>query len=110
LNFYSSRQGGSFKPDNHRLMVWDGQSLFPWHVNRFVFPGEKLTADQKKRVGYFQLHQGDWYLVNTGMPEMYDADAKKDVPIKGSVKLTDGAQILLSREDGGRLVQVQLVD
>ena len=110
LNFYSSRQGGSFKPDNHRLMVWDGQSLFPWHVNRFVFPGEKLTDDQKKRVGYFQLHQGDWYLVNTGMPEMYDAGAKKDVPIKGSVKLVDGAQILLSREDGGRLVQVQLVD
>ncbi|GGN60401.1 kinase [Novosphingobium indicum] len=110
LNFYSSRHSGSFKPDNHRLMVWDGQSLFPWHVNRFVFPGEKLSPEQKKRVGYFQLHQGDWYLVNTGMPQMYDAVAKMDIPINDSVKLSDGGQILLSREDGGRLVQVQIVN
>ena len=109
LNFYSSRQGTSFRSDNHRLMVWDGQSLFPWHANRLIFPGEKLSTDQKKRVGYFQYHNGDWYLVNLGMPQMHDVVAKQDVPLGGSVKLADGAQLLLSRDDGGRLVQVQLV-
>jgi hypothetical protein len=41
---------------------------------------------------------------------MYDVVAKRDVPIGGHVKLTDGAQYLLSREDGGRLIQVQLVN
>jgi hypothetical protein len=91
-------------------MVWDGQSLFLWHVNRLIFPNEKLTAAQKKRVGYFQLHQGDWILVNEGMPQMHDVNAKVDVPIGRHVKLTDGSQFLLSREEGGRLIQVQLVN
>jgi hypothetical protein len=43
------------------------------------------------------------------MPTLYDADAKAEVPIGSHVKLTDGAKILLAREDGGRLVHVQLV-
>lgn len=110
LNLYSSRtSGGSFQSDNHRLMVWDGQSLFPWHVSRRVFPNEHLGADQRKRVGYFQRHNGEWYMVNEAMPQMHDVATRKDVPIGGNVKLTEGAQILLSREEGGRLVHVQLV-
>lgn len=110
LNLYSSRHSGTYQSDNHRVMVWDGQSLFSWHVNRKIFPNEHLLPDQKKRVGYFQRHQGDWFLVNEGMPEMYDVIAKKDVPIGGHVKLTDGSQLLLSRTDGSRLIQVQLVN
>lgn len=108
LNLYSSRQKGAYRPDNHRVMVWNGQSLFPWHVNRNLIPNENTTADQKKRVGYFQLHKDDWYLVNERMPQMRDVSAQKDVPIGGHVRLTEGAQILLSSEDGGRLAQVQL--
>jgi hypothetical protein len=45
LNFYSSRTANDFRSDNHRLMVWDGQSLFSWHVNRLLFPNEHLKAD-----------------------------------------------------------------
>jgi hypothetical protein len=110
LNLYSSRHSGAYQPDNHRLMVWDGQSLFPWHVNRNVFPNEHLSADQRRRVGYFQRHQGEWYLVNEGMPQMRDIGAAADVPIGGHVRLTEGCQCLLSNEDGGRLIQVQLVN
>lgn len=43
------------------------------------------------------------------MPTMHDVDAKRDVPIGGNVKLADGARLLLSREEGGRLIHVQLV-
>ena len=110
LNLYSSRHSGSYHSDNHRVMVWDGQSLFPWHVNRKIFPNEHLSTDEKKRVGYFQLHQGDWYLVNEGMPDMHDLLTKTDIPIGGNVKLEDGKQLLLSRADGGRLIQVQMVN
>lgn len=110
LNLYSSRHSGSFQPDNHRIMVWNGQSLFPWHVSRKVFPNEHLPPEQRRRVGYFQLHQGNWYLVNEAMPTMHDVTAKKDVPLGGNVLLADGSQFLLSREDGGRLIQVQLVN
>lgn len=110
LNLYSSRHSGTFQSDNHRVMVWDGQSLFPWHVNRRVFPNERLTPQQRRRVGYFQCHQGAWYLVNEAMPHMHDVTDKRDVPIGGHVTLTDGRQILLSREDGGRLIQVQIAN
>ena len=90
-------------------MVWDGQSLFQWHVNRKIFPNEHLTADQKKRTGYFQFHQGNWYLVNEAMPQMKNLTTNMPVSIGESVKLTEGLQLLLSPEDGGRLIQVQLV-
>ena len=109
LNLYSSKHKGQFHPDNHRIMVWNGQSLFPWHVNRLVSPNEHLTPEEKQRVGYFQLHNSDWYLVNERMPGMQDMATKADVPIGGHVKLLDGSQYLLSRDDGGRLMQVQLV-
>lgn len=109
LNLYSSRHTGSYQRDNHRLMVWNGQSLFPWHVNRRVFPNEHLSPAQRSRVGYFQLHKGEWYLVNQGMPHMLDLGNKQPIPIGGMARLTDGSQFLLSSEEGGRLIQVQLV-
>lgn len=108
LNLYSSRAKGNFRLDDHRVMVWDGQSLFPWHVSRKVFPNEHLAAGDKHRVGYFRLHGGEWYLVNEGMPGMRDVINGKEVAIGEHVMLADGVQVLLSPEDGGRLIQVQM--
>jgi hypothetical protein len=89
--------------------VWDGQSLFKWHANRFVVAGENLKPEDRGRVGYFRLHNGNWVLVNEGLPAMRDVGRGVDVPVGGYVELTDGAQVLLSPEQGGRLMQVQLV-
>lgn len=50
LNLYSSRKEGKYLPDNHRLMVWTGQSMFLWHSNSLIAPNERLTDIQKKRV------------------------------------------------------------
>lgn len=108
LNLYSSRTEGRFQPDNHRVMVWDGQSLFPWHVDRTVFPNEHLDQTLRKRVGYFRAHEGAWYLVNEAMPGMRDLTRGVEVPVGEAVELTEGAQILLSPHPGGRLVSVQL--
>jgi serine/threonine protein kinase len=109
LNLYY-KHGATFKPDNHRVMVYNGVRLNSWHVNRKIFPNEKLTHEQKKPVAYFQFHNGDWYLVNQTLPTMVDVtDDKKLIAPKEMIKLTDGRQILLSEEEGGRLVQVQLV-
>lgn len=110
LNLYSSRQAGSFRPDNHRLMVWTGQSIFAWHANNLIAPNERLTAEQTKRVGYFVLHQQQWWLVNENLPDLMDVQSKQTIPIGGKIELTDGKQILLSKADGGRLVVVQMVE
>ncbi len=110
LNLYSSRKEGAFRPDNHRLMVWTGQSLFLWHANNLVAPNERLTEEQKKRVGYFVLHNGTWWLVNERLPDLMDAATKTSIPVGGKVELKDGLQLLLARGDGGRLVVVQMVE
>lgn len=110
LNLYSSRKQGQFRPDNHRLMVWTNQSLFLWHINRLIAPNERLTAEQKQRVGYFVLHAGQWWLVNEKLPALTEAKTKTAVPIGGKVALTDGLQLLFGKADGDRLVVVQMVD
>lgn len=109
LNLYSSQKPGSFRPDHHRLMVYSNQSIFAWHVNRNIFPNERLNREQTKRVGYFVEHQGAWYLVNEGMPQLRDVGNDVDVPIGGKVRLEDGGKILLSKDIGGRLISIQLV-
>ena len=93
-------------------MVWTNQSLFPWHANNLIAPNEKLADAQKKRVGYFVLHNDVWWLVNEGLPDLMDVTGgvKTPTPIGGKVELADGKQILLSKGDGGRLVVVQMVE
>jgi len=110
LNLYSSRKEGNFKPENHRLMVYSNQSLFQWHVNRNISPNERITPEQKKRVGYFVLHNGAWWLVNERMSDLMDADSKDKINIGEKIELKDGLKLLLSREEGGRLVVVQMVE
>lgn len=113
LNLYSSRKEGQFRPENHRLMVYTNQSLFQWHTNRNVVPNERISDEQKKREGYFVLHNDAWYLVNERMKELMDVtdpNAKKSIPPGGKIELTNGKQILFSKQDGGRLAVVQMVE
>ena len=130
LNFYSRRGGGgsggpahasgsggsgalatSFQPDNARLMVYTGQSLFRWHTDRSVFPNERLTDDEKKRVGYFVFHEGRWWWVNEALPNCTDRTGATPVPVPigGRVELTEGRKVLFSDAPTGRLMVVQLV-
>ena len=91
-------------------MVWSGQSLYAWHVNRLIAPNERTSAEQKKRVGYFVFHNDQWWLVNEGVNGLMSLPDKKPVPIGGKLALDDGGQFVLSTEDGGRLVVVQMVE
>lgn len=85
-----------------------GQSLFKWHADNRVFPNEKLKPEDTKRVGYFVLHEGNWWLVNERLTEMVDINKKQPVPIGGKVKLEQDAKILLQKGEGGRLLMVQM--
>jgi len=109
LNFYSSPKTGTFRPENYRLMVYDKQLLYSWHVNKYVSANEKITPDQKVPVGDFHFHNGKWILINRRLTSMFDKDADKKIEIGEAVELSEGKKILLSTEDGGRLIIVQLV-
>ncbi len=108
LNLYSAREEGRFRPDNQRLMVWTGQSLFLWHTNRLIAPNERLTEEQLRRVGYFVFHEGVWWLVNERLRDLRDVTTGTAIQVGEQVELKEGLQLLLSREEGGRLVVVQM--
>lgn len=110
LNLYSSRHEGTFTPDNYRLMVYNNQYLYMWHVNTNVWPNEKLKEDQRKPVAYFVFHQNKWLLINQRLPDLEDKTERKHIAIGEAVELTDNKQILLSKENGGRLIVVQMVN
>ena len=111
LDFYfCSKAGEAYKPDKSRLMVFNGQSLFLWHIDQTIFPNILLTEEQSKRVGYFQFHDGKWFLVNGSMSGMKNITTGQEIPLKGSIELTEGLQLLLKPGPTGRVVNVKIVN
>lgn len=110
LNLYWSPTTGKFKPENQRLMVYDKQSLYMWHVSRLISPNEKIDPANKKPVGDFHFHNGRWLLINRSLPQMYDKSEDRKIEPGEAVALEEGKKILLSGENGGRLIVVQLVN
>jgi serine/threonine protein kinase len=108
--YYPTHRAGEFRDENRRLMIYKGLSLYPWHVYRQIAPNERLTDAQKRRVGYFQLHQNRWLLVNESLPDLFNESGRVPVLIGQSVELKEGLQLRLSKGEGGRLVHVQMVD
>ncbi len=109
LNFYSERTEGKFVSDNHRLMIYTNQSLFPWHTNRLIQPNERLAEHHKQRQGYFVLHNQQWYLVNERMKTLVNAQTKEAYPVGAQIKLANDMQLLTGTEPGDRLLHVQIV-
>ena len=71
---------------------------------------EKLTDEQKKPVGDFHFYNGKWILINRRLPELWDKDTDTKIEIGQFVELTEGKKILLGKNDGDRLIIVQLVN
>jgi len=110
LDLYFQFKPSVWRPENHRLMVYHNQYLFQWHVNKNVIRNEKLTAEQKVPVGYFTFHNNKWVLVNQKLTSLKDLTEDKEVPINSMVELTDGKKLLLSKEEGGRVIIVTMAN
>ncbi|HMU05654.1 MAG TPA: hypothetical protein PJ990_18600, partial [Saprospiraceae bacterium] len=89
---------------------YHNQYLFQWHVNRNIARNEKLIDEQKVPVGYFTFHNNKWVLVNQKLTSLVDKTDNVDIPIGAMVELTHGKQLLLSKEEGGRVVLVTLAN
>lgn len=110
LDLYHQFKPTVWKPENHRLMVYNNQYLFQWHVNRNLVRNERLTPEQKVPVGYFTFHNNKWVLVNQTLKSLRDVTLNKDIAINEMVELTDGKKLLLSKEEGGRLVLITMAN
>lgn len=109
FNLYVKQAGATWKSENRRINVFNNQSLWAYHLNKGIVPNEKLTAANNKRVGYFQVNNGKWMLVNEAMPGLQDATTKTPIPIGKHVELVDGMTLLLGNLEGDRLAQVQFI-
>ncbi|MBK1896019.1 helix-hairpin-helix domain-containing protein [Chryseobacterium paridis] len=110
VDLYYKFKDNVWKPENHRLMVYHNQYLFKWHVSKKVIRNESLTPFDKKPVGYFTFYQNKWVLVNQNLPNMKDLTEDKIIPVNSMVELTDGKKIMLSDEEGGRLMYITLTN
>ncbi len=110
IDFFYQFQQGVWKPANARLVVYNNSTLHQWHVNQQVIRNEKLTEANRKRVGYFVFHNEKWVFVNQTLTTMRDITEDKDVPINTMVELTDGKKLLLSTEEGGRVITISLAN
>lgn len=110
LDFYYQFKPSVWKPENQRLMVYHNQYLFQWHVNRNIIRSERLTTEQKIPVGYFTFHNNKWVFVNQKLTSLVDKTDDIDIPIGAMVELTDGKKLLLSKEEGGRVVVITMAN
>ena len=110
LDLYYQFKPGVWRPESQRLMVYNNQYIFQWHANRNIVRNEKLTAEQKVPIGYFTFFNGKWVLVNQKMPSLKDLTEDKEIPVGTIVEITDGKKLLLSKEEGGRVLIVTMAN
>jgi serine/threonine protein kinase len=110
LDLYSSVDGKTFRPDNHRVMVFTNQYLYQWHVDRNIFPNERLSPELLKPVGYFVFHKEQWIFINLTLTSLKDITNNRLIPIKEHVVIKNGLQLQLSAEKSGRIVNVSMVN
>ncbi|MEA5259603.1 serine/threonine-protein kinase [Arcicella aquatica] len=110
LDLYHQFKPSVWHPENHRLMVYNNQYLFQWHVNRNITRNERLTPAQKEPVGYFTFYNNAWVLVNQKLTGLKDLTEDKMIGINEMVILTNGKKLLLSKEDGGRVVVITMAN
>jgi hypothetical protein len=107
LEFYYSPGGrrGQFRAEGHRLVVYEQRRLYRWHAFRNVRPVEGVDDTM---AAHFLRHDGRWLLVNHTLRGLISGGGNP-VPCGQACELHDGAEILLSREEHGRLVTVKMV-
>ncbi|NIG56566.1 helix-hairpin-helix domain-containing protein [Chitinophaga sp. Cy-1792] len=110
LDLYYEFKPTVWKSENHRLMVYNNQYLFEWHANRNIIRNERTTEAQKVPVGYFVFHQQQWVLVNQRLTSLKDLTEDKEIPVGSMVALTNGKRLLLSKEEGGRVVHITMAN
>jgi serine/threonine protein kinase len=103
LKFLSERKD-RFMPSG-QLVVFHNTYLFRWHVFENEYPGPE--ADKTPQA-YCVFHQGRWLLINQNLTSL-TSPGGNPVPVKHAVELTNGVRFRLSKDPGGRTVEVQMV-
>lgn len=110
LDFYYQFKPDRWRPDNLRMVVYQGSTLHQWHVSRKVIRNERLKDSDKARVGYFAFHNKQWVFVNETLDALKDITDNKIIAKGEMIPLTNAKKLLLSTKDGGRLMTITLTN
>lgn len=110
FDFYYQFKEGVWKPENQRLVIYNNSTLHTWHANKNIVRNEKLTTENKVRLGYFSYHNNKWVFVNEKLESLKDVTEDKLIPIGSMVELTNGKKILFSKDEGGKVAIVSITN
>lgn len=110
LDFFYEFKPSVWKPENQRLVICHNTTLHKWHVDRNIIRNEKLTNQDKKRLGYFALHHGKWLLVNEALTTLKDVTNDTEIPKGQSVELINGNKLLLATDKGNRVATITITN
>ncbi|KHD07262.1 serine/threonine protein kinase [Candidatus Thiomargarita nelsonii] len=88
-----------------QMVVYEGQSLFKWHVFDNIFPGP--DADRRPQA-YCAFYQGKWLLINQALKSLISPNGHR-IEINQAVELKEGVQISLTQEAHGCNIEVSIV-
>lgn len=110
LDLFYEFKPGVWKPENQRLVICNNTTLHKWHVDRNVIRNEKLTNDDKKRLGYFAFHNGKWLFINESLSKLKDLTNDKEIPVGQAVEICHGNKLLLANEKSGRVATITITN
>lgn len=110
FHFYSNRFDNEFIDDKQKLVVFNNQYLYQWHINSMIFPNERLTAEQKIPVGYFVFHQNKWFFINQRLTTLKTKDDDLAIEINKPVELKNGLTLLFGNDIGSRIAKVEIIN
>lgn len=105
LDFFYAPKSGQYRPENHRVVGHHDRPLYKWHIHTNVKNVEAIDAEPQATI---LLHQGKWILLNRNLVSLIAASGNP-VSVGQACLLNDGEDILLSKDERGRLVCVRMV-
>ncbi|QDU93853.1 serine/threonine protein kinase [Lignipirellula cremea] len=103
LDFYYAPRAGQFRSESLLLVCWDKRTLHEWHV----YQNRRLNeSSDKTMLATTRFHEGKWLLGNVALDSLVSPSGTP-VPRSQYRLLSEDDEILLTKEDRGRLVKVR---
>jgi serine/threonine protein kinase len=105
FDFLYAPKPGQYRPENHRLIGYHDRPLFKWHIQTHFKNVETVDAEPQAKV---MLHQGQWILLNLNLISLISSSGNP-VSAGQACLLKEGDEILLSKDERGRLASIRMV-
>jgi serine/threonine protein kinase len=105
VDLHFAPRPGQYRNEGRQIVCHNEKKLHEWHIlsNKRMDEYSDTTL-----LGDIQFHQGHWLLINRDLNSLV-SDGGNPVPKGQATKLKEGAEIILSKSEKGRLAVVKFV-